>query len=198
MIVIIGESASGKSTVEKVLAKDFGYDRLVSYTTRPPRENEVDGVDYHFISEQEFSEKMSENFFLETTCYRGWHYGSARADYTENTVGVFNPSGFRQISKLLPKNTIYSFYINVPRRERLIKMLERGDNIDEACRRSLSDEGQFTDIDKETTVQIINRKYMLPPERIAKLIDNYYREHNTKKKFSIRDLLPWRKNENKT
>ena len=54
MIVIVGESASGKSTVEKILNEKYGMRKVVSYTTRPPRDTEVNGVDYNFISMNDF------------------------------------------------------------------------------------------------------------------------------------------------
>ena len=65
MIILVGESASGKSTIEKILSEKYGYIKTVSYTTRPPRENEVDGVDYNFISANEYTEKFNNNFFVE-------------------------------------------------------------------------------------------------------------------------------------
>ena len=55
MLVIVGESASGKSTTEKCLCALYGYKKIVSYTTRLPRDGEEDGVDYHFISMEDFA-----------------------------------------------------------------------------------------------------------------------------------------------
>ena len=43
MIVLVGESASGKSSIEKYLVDNYEYDKIISYTTRKPREGEVDG-----------------------------------------------------------------------------------------------------------------------------------------------------------
>ena len=46
MIILVGESASGKSSIEKYLVDNYGYNKIISYTTREPREGDVDGVDY--------------------------------------------------------------------------------------------------------------------------------------------------------
>ena len=158
MIVLVGESASGKSSIEKYLVDNYGYKKIVSYTTRPPRNGEVDGVDYHFISVEQFESLKEQDFFAETATYRGWHYGTAKEDCTNDKVAVLTPHGLRQISKIKNINVI-SFYINVPRRDRLIKILQRGDDIEEAYRRSLSDVGQFDGIKDEVNYVIDNISY---------------------------------------
>lgn len=56
MIALLGESASGKSTIEKELINKYGLKKIVSYTTRQPRVGEEDGVDYHFVTDAEFEE----------------------------------------------------------------------------------------------------------------------------------------------
>ena len=58
MIVLIGESASGKSSIERCLVEDYGYNKIVSYTTRPPRAGEVDGIDYHFAYHSGIAERV--------------------------------------------------------------------------------------------------------------------------------------------
>ena len=83
MIVIVGESASGKSTVEKILNEKYGMRKVVSYTTRPPRDTEVNGIDYNFISMNDFIDLDKEKAFLEIGAYRGWFYGSMRDQYVE-------------------------------------------------------------------------------------------------------------------
>lgn len=158
MIVLVGESASGKSSIEKYMVDNYGFEKIVSYTTRPPREGEVDGVDYNFINEEQFKELKKQGFFAETAQYRDWYYGTAKKDCTDDKVAVLTPHGLRQVSKIRGINVI-SFYINVPRRDRLIKILQRGDNIEEAYRRSLSDVGQFDGIEDEVAYIINNPNY---------------------------------------
>ena len=56
-IVIVGKSASGKSTIANVLSEDFKYKKAISATTRPIRAGEVDGEDYYFITDDKFNVK---------------------------------------------------------------------------------------------------------------------------------------------
>lgn len=167
MIVLVGESASGKSSIERELVKNYGYHKVTSYTTRSPRKNEIDGVDYHFISKERFKELSQKGFFAEQATYNGWHYGSAIEDYMkDNVVAVLTPHGLRQIKKI-DKLDVVSIYINVPRRDRLVKILQRGDNIEEAYRRSLSDVGQFDGISNEVDYIIFNNGYAKDVETIT-------------------------------
>lgn len=158
MIVLVGESASGKSSIEAYLVKNHGYKKIVSYTTRKPRVGEVDGVDYHFISDEEFDKRKEQGFFIETAIYNNWQYGTAKEDYTNDKIAVLTPHGLRQLKKIKDIR-ITAIYINVPRRDRLIKILQRGDDIEEAYRRNLSDVGQFDGIQDETDFMICNPNY---------------------------------------
>lgn len=167
MIVLVGESAAGKTSIERCLVENYGYNKIVSYTTRPPRDGEVDGVDYNFISVEQFHKLKSDGFFAETAMYREWNYGIAKKDCTNNKVAVLTPHGLRQVSKIDDIN-ITSFYINVPRRDRLIKILQRGDNIEEAYRRSLSDVGQFDGISDEVDFIINNNCYEKSADDMSK------------------------------
>ena len=178
MIVLSGESASGKSSIEKCLVANYGYDRSITYTTREPREGETDGVDYHFISLEQFYKLKADGFFAETAMYNNWYYGLAKEDCTDDKVVVLTPHGLRQVSKL-PDINVTSFYISVPRRDRLIKILQRGDNIDECYRRNLSDVGQFDGIEDEVDFVINNDGY-------KKSIMDMANEIHTKVLFSKR------------
>lgn len=177
MIVLVGESASGKSSIEKYLADHCGYNKIVSYTTRPPREGEVDGVDYHFISVEQFQFLSEQDFFAEQAVYRDWYYGVAKEDCTDDKVVVLTPHGLRQVSKIKDINVI-SFYINVPRRDRLIKILQRGDNIEESYRRNLSDVGMFDGIWDEVDYMINNVGYNKSIAAMSKEVLYLALEHN--------------------
>lgn len=170
MVILVGESASGKSTIEKSLTKHHGFQKIISYTSRPARSGEIDGIDYHFISKEKFEELQAKNFFAEVGNYRGWLYGSSVDDCKKDgVVAVLTPHGFRQMKKYKELD-IFSFYINIPRRDRMIKILQRGDEIEECYRRSLSDVGQFDGISDEVDFVITNDKYEKSPDEIAEYI----------------------------
>lgn len=166
MIVIVGESGCGKTTIQNKMCEIYGYKKIISYTTRPPRNGEVNGVDYHFISEDEFIKKIEDGFFAEHALYRGWFYGTAKKDCLNNKIAVLTPHGLRQM-KNYEELEIYSFYIKVPRKDRLIKLLERGDDIEEAYRRNLSDVGQFDGIEDEVDWIVYNDNYKHKASDIA-------------------------------
>lgn len=159
MIVIIGPSASGKSTIEKELVK-LGYTNIISYTSRPIRCNEIDHKDYHFITKKEFILRKERKFFAESTVYNDWFYGIAKEDIRPDAIAVVEPRGFRQLIKLSEDNNIYliSFFIDCPERTRLIRMVNRGDNLMEIFRRIFSDQGVFQGIDEEVDYVINNNR----------------------------------------
>ena len=173
MIILVGESASGKSTIEKILAEIYGYKKTVSYTTRSKRDGEVDGVDYNFISSDEFTDKFNSDFFVEVGAYNNWWYGTTKEQYSKNTVCVLTPHGLRQIKKNLKNQDeldIHTFYIKVPRRDRLIKILQRGDDVDEAIRRNQSDVGQYDGVEDEVDYVLENNNYGYSPEEMTEKV----------------------------
>ena len=100
IIVLIGASGSGKSLIEKELAEKHGYEKIVSYTTRKPRQGEVNGIDYHFISNEQFENALQQDLFAEYDEYSQKRlYGTVKSDYLSkgNKVIVLTPNGYRQI-----------------------------------------------------------------------------------------------------
>ena len=169
MIVIVGESASGKtSLVNEFVKKHPEYTKVVTYTTRPRRNEEVDGIDYHFIDDDTFIKMQENNEFIEQAGYREWRYGTGSKDLHDNSIAILTPTGLRSLKrKGIP---VFSIYLDVDRRSRLIQILMRGDNIDEAYRRNLSDVGQFDGIYAEVDACIENQKYQfMIPELAEKL-----------------------------
>lgn len=63
MIVLVGESASGKSSIERELVA-LGFNKIVTYTTRPMRKEDVDGETYHFITEEQFNDMIEKDLLL--------------------------------------------------------------------------------------------------------------------------------------
>lgn len=109
MIVISGPAGSGKGTVNAHLLAtgDFAYS--VSATTRAPRPGEVDGVNYHFISREEFQHRIASGDMLEYTEYCGNYYGTPRKEAEEvlesgkNLILEIEVEGAANIKKSFPE-----------------------------------------------------------------------------------------------
>ena len=91
MIEIIGKNGSGKSFIANSLY-DRGYKRNVGYTTRPKRNNEIDGVDYHFITEDKFDEMLRNDEFIDYKIRNNNYYGIARNHLDDTTILVSGSS----------------------------------------------------------------------------------------------------------
>lgn len=84
LLIVSGPSGVGKSTVCRELVKRLDAFLSVSATTRPRRENEVDGVDYHFLSTEEFEKRLQRGEFLEyAKVYGGRYYGTPAKPVTD-------------------------------------------------------------------------------------------------------------------
>jgi guanylate kinase len=100
VLAFIGETSAGKDTLlNSVLSVDPQSYRIVSCTTRPPREKEVDGFDYYFLTDPEIKNEIMQNKFLELTSFNGWFYGTRISDLSKTriNIGVFNPEGIRKM-----------------------------------------------------------------------------------------------------
>lgn len=171
MIALLGESASGKTTLQNLFVeKHPTYRKIIAYTTRPKREGETEGVEYHFVSQATFDELLKRDFFIEWTEYRGWYYGTAKADIkNKHSIAILTPPGLRAIKR--ERIPVTSVYIGVDRRTRLISLLLRGDDVDEAYRRNLSDVGQFIKIEDEVDYVIDNGGYQMTEEQLLQCLE---------------------------
>lgn len=151
ILAIIGEAGSGKDTLmQEVLKLNPNLHEIVSCTTRPPREGEIDGVNYHFLSGEEFGQKVINGEMLEASCFNDWFYGtgfeSLRSDCVN--IGVFNPEGIDSL--MVHKNIqLVVYYITAKDKTRLLRQLNREENpdVDEIIRRFKTDKEDFFDLD---------------------------------------------------
>lgn len=130
MLVIVGESASGKSTTEKCLCALYGYKKQF-HIQQDFLEMEKRMEQIITLYQWKILQKNVNGIFAEIGEYNGWFYGTAVEDCTNDKVAVLTPHGMRQL-KNKPGIDVFCVYIKVPRKERLIKILQRGDNIEEA------------------------------------------------------------------
>ena len=128
IIVLLGASGSGKSEIEKILSNKYGYKKIVSYTTRKPRDGEVYGKDYYFVSNEQFITSLSDDVFAEFDEYsQSRLYGTAKEDYigNEDKVVVLTPNGLRQIKKNIPDSDIFSVLVEANLGTRVKRYIDR-------------------------------------------------------------------------
>ena len=110
LIVLSGPSGSGKNTIcDEVKKNNLNIWESISMTSRSPRDGEIDGKDYYFVSSKEFEEKIKEDKFLEYAEFAGNYYGTPREniqkhlDNGEDVILVIEIQGALQIKKKLPQ-----------------------------------------------------------------------------------------------
>lgn len=174
--VIMGRSGSGKSSVEREVSKiRQDLKRIISDTTRPIREGEVDGVDYHFITEYQFATDITLGSYIEHTVYNNWFYGinKSRIDVDKfDYICVTNPMGYKQL-KAIYGDIVIGIVIHSDDKARLLNYLNREKNPDckECCRRFLADCSDFESIEQEDTVYHVFNKMGSLQTTIKTIID---------------------------
>ena len=144
-IILCGPAAAGKDYLKNKF-KERGFKVDVSYTTREKRPNEVDGIDYNFISREEFLNKINTRHnippFYEYVEYDGQYYATGTREWHTCDVFIMETRG---IEKILPADRAESLiiYINTPFLTRVKRMKERGWDKDKITKRLLEDESKF-------------------------------------------------------
>ena len=171
MIILIGPSASGKTAVGRILEKKYNIKKVVTYTTRNMRENEIDGIDYHFISKEEFLEKKNNNFFFETMAYANNYYGTSIESLNCDSYLILDLNGYKNYKNSSIKFS--AFFFNTDKKERERRMILRGDLKESIAQRLSLDDSKFdinnidfdgeiidsTNISIEEVADIVYKKY---------------------------------------
>lgn len=164
IIAFVGEAGAGKDTCAQLVTKklkeayNLNAHFIVSCTTRPMRAGEQDGVNYHYLTIDEFGTKVLNGDMLEATCFNDWFYGTSFEDLVDGiNIGVFNPAGIEAI-KDNPNIILKGYYIYCSPKERLIRQLQREENpnIEEIIRRYKTDLEDFEDIQDLCLIKVTN------------------------------------------
>ena len=100
ILALIGKAGSGKDTLLRAVCNSaLPIHEIVSFTTRPPREGEVNGENYIFVSGEEFAQIVLDGQMIEACEFNNWFYGTSidSLSSTRLNFGVFNPDGIRNL-----------------------------------------------------------------------------------------------------
>lgn len=117
-IIICGPGAGGKDFLKKKFARR-GFSLDVSYTTRPPREGEVDGVDYHFMDEMVFHQSIYDMY--ETAQHGKYWYGTGQKEWDADDIFIMETHGISEITAE-DRRECFIIYLNPPEHERVRRM----------------------------------------------------------------------------
>ncbi len=174
MIILVGASATGKSVIAKQLFDKYNIKKVITYTTRPMRDGEINDVDYHFIDKEDFINKMDNNYFIETAMYNNNYYGTAYEDISRDKVLIVEPNGANVYYEKL-KDKVIIFYLQASESERKKRMEIRGDSIDNINKRLKSDVEYF-DFNKFKHIDLVINTENKSIENISDIIMEYYRK----------------------
>ena len=153
---LMGKSSSGKDTIFKEINddKDLNLKPIVSYTTRPKRINETNGVEYFFINNDELNKFEKENKIIEKrvyhTVYGDWFYGTindGQIDLNKNNYLLITTlESYESLRNYFGHDKVYPFYIDIEDGIRLEREKRQDKpNYNELCRRFLADNKDFSD-----------------------------------------------------
>ena len=144
IIILSGPSGAGKSSLYKVLAQEFpNHYFSISSTTREKREDEKEGVHYHFITKDEFQRNIQEGNFLEWAEVHGNYYGTSKKSVLEalqkNQLVIFDidVQGQENIKKAFPHHTTSVFVTTLNKSILQDRLNQRGSNENEDMNKRL-------------------------------------------------------------
>ena len=153
LILLVGKSGSGKTTIAEQLEKNYGLKMLESYTTRKPR---YDGERGHIFVTQEDFEKMPNK--VAHTFFDEHDYWATQEQCDESDVYVIDPDGIKTFRKIYNSPRPYKIvYLKISPIVRFWRMTKRGDGMIKAAKRIMHDYKKFGKFENEFGVNVIGR-----------------------------------------
>ena len=160
LFYIMGKSSTGKDTIFKDVSEreELGLRNLVMYTTRPIREKETDGLEYHFVTEDEADELQRQGKIIELRAYHTvhgiWKYFTVDDEHTDlehyDYIAIGTLESYVKLKEYYGDGKVIPIYIEVDDGNRLERALKRerkpqNRKFEEMCRRFLADAEDFSE-----------------------------------------------------
>ena len=188
LIIISSPSGTGKTSIcKKIINRDKKIKLSVSHTTRSPRDNEVNGVDYFFISSDEFNSKILDQSFLEYARVFGNYYGSSKKnvkDLLSKDFDVLFDIDWQGAAQILNSNLakIVTIFLVPPSKEVVLERLverskETGDNSESVQKRMLEYENEMSHSNEYNHI-VVNDNIEECIKKVCDIIKNERRSYN--------------------
>ena len=134
LLILSSPSGAGKTTLTKKIQQKYQNFKIsVSHTTRSPRENEIDGVDYHFVSDDEFNKLVKNKSFYEHAKIFDKHYGTSKKNVDKlikknDIIFDIDWQGTKQLSKFKNLNLVKIFLTTDNKQELRKRLVKRNQN----------------------------------------------------------------------
>ena len=144
MVILSSPSGVGKTTLTKKIQQKYPSFKIsVSHTTRPPRSNEVNGVDYHFVSMEKFKELIEQNKFYEYAEIFENYYGTLKKNVDQTIINndiIFDIDwqGTKQLSKFKNLKLVKIYLITDSKKELKNRLIKRDQNSEEEIKKRFS------------------------------------------------------------
>ncbi len=176
LYIVAAPSGAGKTSLVKALVERLpGIEVSVSYTTRPPRPGERDGINYHFVDRETFQGMVARDEFLEHAEVFGNLYGTAKANILErlekgvDVVLEIDWQGARQVREALPQAV--GIFILPPSREALEERLRgRGQDAEEVIERRMREATEEMSHYREFDYLVINDRFEQALEGLCSIV----------------------------
>jgi guanylate kinase len=176
VFVITGPSGVGKGTlIRGLLERVPGLELSVSATTRPPRPGERDGVDYHFLGDEEFDRRVAKGEFVEHARYSGHRYGTLRSELERRMAEAaglvleIEVQGARQIRAAMPETV--QVFIAPPSVEALrARLVGRGTDAPEDVEARLATALEELEAEREFEYVVVNDRLEQATEELADIV----------------------------
>ncbi len=185
LIVLSGPSGVGKGTVRKLLFKDKSLNLAfsISMTTREPRKKEQDGVDYFFVTKEEFEKRLAEDKFLEHVHFVGNYYGTPK-DYVEelrnqgkNVFLEIEVEGAKQVMEKCKDDGLVSIFLLPPSLEELERRIRgRKSETESVIQERLAKARREINLKSNYQHVVLNENIYKAKKDIANIIKNKMQE----------------------
>ena len=179
IVILSSPSGAGKTSLVKEISSKNNFSISVSHTTRKPRSNEIDGVDYYFVNHEKFNELITKKKFLEFAKVFNNYYGSSKdvvfnkLDNGENIIFDIDWQGTEQIKQKNLNYKIITIFILPPSREELfIRLLNRDLNEEKNAKERMKQFDEDVMHWKNYDLVVINDNFKKCYDKIIKYINS--------------------------